>query len=317
MSTSPRRRLVAGTALAATLALGAALGAAAPASAASATVTGSYTCTSALSPLGSLPLLGGLTAPLTTFTVPAQFSLSSLPDTITANVPVPAGIPVVGTLDLSGAGLGGALTSLQLNGVRAFDGSALAPVGVTLHQATTPVVGGVATVSGALEAFTPGPGALPVPVPTSFGIGPVTPVLGALGYRCSLDPGYLVLPGDPGGGRPGAGGSTVVTTPGGGGYVTVAKQTAVVKATGAKVVRAGRRAAYVVTVTTSAGQQGAGRVTVRGSGAKVVKTLRAGRTRVVVKGLQPGKRTLRIAYAGNDWTEPASRRMVVRVLPRR
>jgi len=291
-----------------------AIGSAAPASAASATVTGSYTCTS---PVGTVPLLGGVLGPVTTFKVPATFSLPSLPDTLTAGVPVPAGIPLTGRLDLGGAGLGAALTGLQLSAVRAFEGTSLAPVGVTLAQATTPVVGGVATVSGTLGGFTPGAGAVPVPVPTSFDIGPATPVLGALGVRCDLDPGYLVLPGDPGGGKPGSGTGGVVTTPGGGGYVTVAKQTAVVEAAGARRVRAGHRSAYVVTVTTSSGQEGAGRVVVRGAGAKVVKTLRAGRTRFVVKGLQPGRRVLRISYSGNDWTEPASRRMTVRVLPPR
>ncbi|MXG89570.1 hypothetical protein [Nocardioides flavescens] len=287
---------------------------AAPASAASATVTGTYTCSS---PLGTVPLLGGVVGPLTTFKVPATYSLPSLPDTLTANVPVPAGIPVLGTLDLSGAGLGAALTSLQVTSLRAFDGTPLAPVGVTLAPATTPVVGGVASLSGTLGGFTPGPGALPVPVPTSFDIGPATPVLGALGVHCDLDPGYLVLPGDPGGGKSGAGtGGGIVTTPGGGGYVNVGKQTARIRARGAKVLWAGHRAAYVVTVTTSAGQQGAGRVTVRGSGAKVAKTLRGGRARVVVKGLRPGTRVLRFAYAGNDWTEPATRQVKVRVLPR-
>ena len=111
--------------------------------------------------------------------VAANARAAGAPDALTANVPVPAGTPLVGTLDFSSAGLvPSALVSVQ-NGVNLVlgnvpgAGSAATPLNGVFSQLS----GGVATVTGQLGSFTPGAGALPVPIPTSFDFAPVSGLL--------------------------------------------------------------------------------------------------------------------------------------------
>ena len=164
MSLTSTSRLLAGAAVAAGLTLsGLPSGAAVAAPAARATTVGataSYTC--------SNPLLGPILGPLglgSSFTLPASFSLQNLPDVLTANVPVPAGVPFVGTFDIAGAGLSGLLTNLQITAVNGLAGTPLAQVGTLLNGVLAPVVGGVATFESTLGTFTPGTTGLPLPDP--------------------------------------------------------------------------------------------------------------------------------------------------------
>ena len=189
MSVTHLKRLMTTGVVSSALAVGAL--AAAPGSAsATTTTTATYTCAS------TLPIPFPLnTVLLPSFTVPATFSIDTLPDLVTANVPVPAGVPVVGTLDLNGlsnAGLGGLLTGLtptlqgQLNTVLGTSG--LGTAAVPIDAAISQFSGGVATVNGTLGSFNPSSaGDLPIPVPTSFDLGLAFPVLSAVGYHCTLD----------------------------------------------------------------------------------------------------------------------------------
>src|SRR4051812_47505783 len=111
--TRVKRLLVTGVASSALAAASIAITPAEADAAAAAGTSASYTCASTLPIPPPLNLLL-----LPSFTVPAVFSVDSLPQLVSSvNLPVPAGIPVVGTFDfnaLSNSGFGGLLTGLAL-----------------------------------------------------------------------------------------------------------------------------------------------------------------------------------------------------------
>ena len=98
-----------------------------------------------------------------------------------------------------------------------------------------------------------------------------------------------------------------------GGVIQVTKQTAVVKAKGTKRIKAGQKAVVTVKVKTSAKQAGVGDVTAKLGGKKVTKTLANGKVRFVFKGLKAGARKIKLAFAGNSYTESAKKTFTVRV----
>lgn len=189
MSVTRIKRLLATGVVSSALAVGGLAVAPGEASAAAAT-TATYTCAS------TLPIPPPLNAVLLpSFKVPATFSLGTLPTVLTANLPVPAGTPVLGTLDfngLSNAGLGGILTGLTLTLETTLNtvltGAGLDAVSVPLTGAFSQLNAGIATFNGTLGSFVPtDAGALPIPVPTSFDFGLAVPLLSAVGYHCTLD----------------------------------------------------------------------------------------------------------------------------------
>jgi hypothetical protein len=272
-----------GAVTAAGVALGG-LGLAAPAAlAASPSASATYTC--------ATPLPG----PLSSFQVPAQFSLESLPSALTANVPVPAGTPLVGTLDLSAAGLlPSVFLSLQSTIAMVLDqvpGSAQASG--PINGAFTQLSGAAATVSGQLGAFTPDAGPLPVPIPTSFEFSNLVGPLSGLGVACKLNPGSVA-----------SHGGAVVT-----------KQGAKLKAKAVhKVIRAGGTAVVKVKVRTTAGQRGVGQVVAKVKGGQpVTETLQNGRARFSFPDLGTGRHRISVRFSGNGWTSPAKKSVVVTV----
>jgi hypothetical protein len=283
MSLNHTSRLFAGAALAAALTVGGLTLATPAAQAASPSASATYTCTN---PLG---------IPTSTFQVPATFSLETLPDALTANVPVPAGTPLVGSLDFSAAGLVPSLLVSVQNGVNMVlgnvpgAGSATTPLNGVFSQLS----GGVATVTSQLGSFTPDAGALPVPIPTSFDFAPVSGLLAGLGVNCTLNPGSIQQPG--------------------GGAVVVQKQGAKIKAH-AKA-KPGHKAVVVVKVKTTAGQKGAGTVIAKARGVKAkMKALKNGKVRFVLKGLHLGKNKIKLRFLGNAYTTAAKKKVTVRVV---
>jgi hypothetical protein len=276
-------RLLASAAATAGLALGGLTLSAPAAEAAAPSASASYTC--------ATPLPG----PLSSFQVPADFSLETLPEALTANVPVPAGVPLVGTLDFSATGL---LPSLILSLQSAVHmvvgnipgaGSATAP----LDGAFTQLSGAAATVSAQLGAFTPDAGQLPVPVPTSFDFAPVAGALAGLGVHCTLNPGSVQQ----------------------GGSGAVPMQGAKVKAHAPKVIHHGQKAVVTAKVKTTAGQKGVGTVVAKTKGFKAkTKALKHGKARFVFKGLSIGKHRITLVFPGNGYTAPAKQKVVVKVV---
>ena len=292
MSFKRTSRLFASAAVTASLAFGGLALTAPAAHAATATATAQYTC--------ATPLASTLPPPLNTllgsFKVPATFSLDTLPSALTANVPVPAGLPLVGQLQFptTQGGLAGILQSVAIT-----LSSILGPT--PLNPVSTQFSNGVATISGQLGAFTPTSG-LPLPIPTSFDASLFTnnPLFSVLGIKCTLDPG-----------------STVITNNGGGtgtGGTGLAKQNAKVKANGKKVVAAGKRAVVKVKVKTAAGQKAAGQVTAKVAGKKVTKALKNGKAKFTFKGLKIGKRKITFSYSGDSSTNAAKKKFTVRVV---
>jgi len=293
------RLLVSGAAATALTAGGLAV-TATPAQAATATGSASYTCTT---PLGTLP------APLNTllpssFKVPATFTLQNLPETLTANVPIPAGTPIVGTFDFSQGGLSGLVQSLGITLGTLLGGTPLAGQTTAI---TTPLSGGIATVESQLGSFTPSADGLPLPIPTSLDAGIVLNLLGQVGViKCSYDPGTAVFTGGTGG---------TGTGTGTGGTINVAKQGATVKAKGKKAIKVGQKAVVTVKVKTSAGQKGVGQVKAKAKGQKAkVKTLKNGKVRFVLKKLRAGKQKITFTFLGNSYTNAAKKKFVVRVV---
>jgi hypothetical protein len=286
-------RLLASAAASAGLAFGGLSLAAPAAEAATPAASASYTCTT------PLPIPG-----LSSFQVPATFSLENLPDVLTANLPIPAGVPLVGQLDFSATGL---LPSVILALQSAVNlvvgnipgaGAATAPLDGLFTQLT----GAVATVTSQLGAFTPGAGALPIPIPTSFDFAPIAGLLAGLGVHCTLNPGSVKQP---------AGGAGSA----GGGAVTVQKQGAKIRAHTKKVIKAGQRSVVNVKVKTTAGQKGVGSIVVKARGHKAMsKALKNGKVRFVLKGLKVGANKIKISFLGNGYTNAAKKKVTVRVV---
>jgi hypothetical protein len=285
MSFKRASRLFAGGAVSTALAIGGLSLAPEAADAATTSASATYTCTT--------PLPG----PLSSFQVPATFSLEDLPSTLTANLPVPAGTPVIGTLDFSATGL---LPSVILALQQTVDlvlgnvpgaSSAQTP----LDGVFTQLSGALATVTASLGSFTPTAGSLPVPIPTSFDFAPIAGLLAGLGVNCTLNASSVQQ--------------------GGGSGVTVVKQGAKIKAHTRKVIHRGQRSVVKVAVKTSAGQKGAGSIVAKVHGGKTVtKTLRNGKVRLVLKGLKVGMHKIKIKFLGNSYTNTAKKKVSVRVV---
>lgn len=261
----------------------------APAPAEAATAA-TYTCTS------NLPLPAPLSGVLpTSFQVPATITASNLPSVVTSNLPVPAGIPVVGTFDFSASGLAGILQGLGITlqtTLNTVTGNVPGAGAIPLSGAFSQINGGFSTLSAQLGSFTPtGSGALPIPVPTSFDFGLVAPVFGLLGYKCTLN--------NPAGTAPI-------------GTINVVKQSAKVKAH-AKA-KPGHKALVTVKVKTSAGQKAAGSVVAKLRGMKAkTKVLSNGKVRFVFKHLKLGKNKIKISFLGNSYTDAAKKKVTVRI----
>jgi hypothetical protein len=278
-----RSRLLASAAVTAGLAFGGLTLTAPAAEAATPSANASYTC--------ATPLPG----PLSSFQVPASFSLETLPEALTANVPVPAGVPLVGTLDFSATGL---LPSLILTLQSGVDlvlanvpgaGAAATP----LDGVFTQLADGAATVSAQLGGFTPGAGPLPVPVPTSFDFAPAAGALAGVGVRCALNPGPVDQ----------------------GGTGVVPKQGAKIKAHAKKVIHHGQKLVVTAKVKTTAGQKGVGSIVAKVKGLKAkTKSLKNGKVRFVFKGLSIGKNKIKLRFLGNGYTDPAKKKVAVTVV---
>jgi hypothetical protein len=289
-------RLAATAAATAGLTLGG-LSLAAPAEAATQSASATYTCAS---PIGAPPPLNLLLP--STFQVPATFTLQNLPEVLTANVPVPAGTPIVGQLDLTNANLAGllptVLTALQttvnlvLGNVPGSEPIA-GPVNTVFQQLN----GQVATVSGQLGSFVPSADGLPLPIPTSFDFGTLAGGLAGLGIKCTYNPGSA---------KPGGGGGGGGTTP------VIQKQGAKIKAH-AKA-KPGHKVLVTVKVKTSAGQKGVGQIKAKVAGLKAqTKTLKNGKVKFVLKGLRAGKNKIKLKFLGNSYTNKATKKVSVKV----
>jgi hypothetical protein len=285
MSFKRSTRLLASAATTAGLAFGGLSLAAPAADAATPAASASYTCTT--------PLPG----PLATFQVPANFSLQNLPSVLTANLPVPAGTPLVGTLDFSATGLVPSLilalqqtVNLVVGNIPGA-GSAVTPLNGLFSQLS----GAAATLTTQLGSFTPSAGTLPLPIPTSFDFAPVAGLLSGLGVHCTLNKG------------------SVVTAPGG--AVVVQKQGASIKAHAKKVIHHGQKAVVTVKVKTTGGQQGVGSIVAKAKGLKAkTKALKNGKVRIVLKGLKLGKNKIKLRFLGNAYTNAAKGKVSVRVV---
>lgn len=293
MSFKRTSRLFASAAVTAGLAFGGLALTAPAAQAATATATAQYTC--------ATPLANTLPPPLNTllgsFKVPATFSLDTLPTALTANIPVPAGLPLVGQLQFptTQGGLAGILQSVAITLQ-----SILGPT--PLNAVSTQFSNGVATISGQLGAFTPTSG-LPLPIPTSFDASLLTnnPLFSLLGIKCTLDPGSTVITNNGG------------TTGGGGTTTGLAKQNAKVKAKGKKAVAVGQRVLVKVKVKTAAGQKAAGQVTAKVGKRVITKALKSGKATFKFQGLKLGKRKITFSYSGDSSTNAAKKKFTVRV----
>jgi hypothetical protein len=262
-----------------------------------ATTSASYTCASTL-PIP--PPLNSVLVP--SFNVPATFTVENLPSTLAANVPVPAGLPVVGTFDFNGissGGLGGLLTGLTLalqgnmNTVLSQAGGE--QVAVPINGAFSQLNGGIATLNGQLGSFTPtGVGDLPIPVPTSFDFGAAVPLFSALGYKCTLN---------------NPSGTSAIGT------IHVTKAGSKLKAKSAGAVHKGHKATVVVKVKTSFGQKAAGKVIAKLHGKKLGHgNLKNGKLRLHLKKLGVGVYKVKVKYLGNSVTEKSSKKVTVRVV---
>jgi hypothetical protein len=276
-------RLFASAAVTAGLAFGGLTLTAPAAEAAAPSTTATYTC--------ATPLPG----PLSSFQVPATFSLETLPEALTANVPVPAGVPLVGTLDFSATGLIPSLILTLQSTVNLVLGNipGAGSVAAPLNGLFTQLSIAAATLSTQLGSFTPGAGPLPIPVPTSFDFAPVAGGLAGVGVHCTLNPGS--------------------TNPGG--TVVVAKQGAKIKAHAKKVIHHGQKVVVSAKVKTTAGQKGVGSMVAKAKGLKAkTKALKNGKVRFVFKGLSLGKNQIKLRFLGNGYTNPAKKKIAVTVV---
>jgi Big-like domain-containing protein len=268
----------------------------ATAAADAATTSATYTCASTL-PIP--PPLNAVLAP--SFTVPATFTATNLPSVATANLPVPAGVPVLGTFDFNGigsAGLGGLLTNLGLT-LQSTLSTVLGQAGagaavVPINGAFSQLNGGIATLNGQLGSFTPSSaGDLPVPVPTSFDFATVLPVLDPVGYHCTLN--------NPAGTAPI-------------GVVHVRKADSKVKAKSGPVHK-GQKATVAVKVKSPFGKSITGQVVAKLHGKTIGHgTLKKGKARLHLKKLAVGVHKVKVTYLGNAVTNASTKKVAVRVL---
>jgi hypothetical protein len=304
MSLKRITRLAASAGVTAGLAFGglATVGASSASAASTSTADATYSCTNPA--LAGLPLLGPLL--FSGFDVPAKITLSNLPDVITNNVPVPAGVPIVGTLDLSnlnGTGLAGLLSNLGITVNNLLGSTPAAPVGIAVNNLLGTISGQVATFQGTLGQFVPTDGA-PLPIPTSFDASILTSLLGNLGVNCQLKPGSTITISNSSG--------TVTTTT----VPAAAKSGATIKAKAVqKRIHKGQKAVVRVAVKTTSGLRGVGSVMakVKGQKAKTV-ALKNGKTKLKFKKLKVGVNKIKLSYLGNGYTNPAKAKVKVTVL---
>lgn len=235
-----------------------------------------------------------LPAPLNKFRVPATFSLETLDDALLANVPVPAGTPLVGQIDFTAAGLLpsliGALqgtVNLVLGNIPTVGPQLAGPLNGVFSQ----LAGGATLISTQLGSFVPSAGTLPVPIPTEFSFTPVAGLLSGLQVKCAIDPSTL----------PGGGGVPVIPSK----YGSKLKAKAASKAS---------KAVVTVKVKTTAGQKAVGDVKAKIKGKKAVtKTLKNGKVKFVFNKLKAGKHKVTLRFLGNGFTDPAKKKVTVRV----
>lgn len=278
-------RLLASAAATAGLAFGGLAVTAPAAEAATATSTAFYNCTT------PLPIPG-----LSSFKVPATFSLETLDDALLANVPVPAGTPLVGQLDFSATGLVPSLILALQGGVNLVLGN-IPTVGPQLagplNGVFTQLSNGVATVTSQLGGFTPTGGTLPVPLPTEFSFAPIAGALAGLQVKCALDAGSV----NPGPGIP----------------VITQKYNSKIKAKASN--KAGQKAVVKVKVKTSTGQKAFGDVVAKIKGQKAkTKALKNGKVKFVFKKLKLGKYKVKVRFLGNGFTNPGKQKVSVRIV---
>lgn len=262
-----------------------------------ATTSATYTCGSTLpipAPLNSVLL--------PSFTVPATFTAESLPSVATANVPVPAGVPVVGTFDFNGissGGLGGLLTGLGLtlqgNLSTVLEQGGAGAAAVPINGAFSQLNGGVATLNGQLGSFTPtSAGDLPIPVPTSFDFGTALPVLSSVGYHCTLN--------NPGGTAPI-------------GVVKVRKADSKLKAKSTGPVHQGQKATIAVKVKSPFGKNVTGKIVAKLGGKTIGHgNLKKGKATLHLKKLAVGVHKVKVKYLGDALTNASKKKVAVRVL---
>lgn len=294
MSLTRLARLAASAGVTAGLAFGglATVGATSADAASTATVDATYSCSSPV--LSGLPVLGDLF----TFDVPATLTLSNLPDVLTDNIPVPAGTPISGTLDLSNlsaTGLTGLITQLQLTLTQLLGGTPAAPVAVSVNNLLSSISGNLGTFQGTLGSFTP-TSDLPLPIPTELNFGLLTGLLGSLGINCQLNRNTPV---------------TITNSNGTTTSVGIAKQGSKIKA---HVKRQGHKAVVKVKVKTTAGQKAVGQIMAKISGQKAkTKTLKSGAVKLTFQRLKAGKSKIKVKYLGNDYTNAAKKNVKVTV----
>lgn len=274
---------------------------AAQAATTTASAEATYTCTT---PLGLLPI-----------TVPAQFTLTDLPEVLLDNLPVPAGIPLVGQLDFSAAGLAGLVQNLLLSLNQTVDlvlGELPIVSGLTgtLDGLLTPITDTVVSVVGSLPEFIPGEGTLPIPIPLEINFAPLTGLLGGIGVNCTLNPASI----KPVGPQVVVVTNTVTNT--NTETVVVEKSLSKVKASPKREIKRGTKYVVVAKVRAS-GQKLSGKVVLSGKSIKnQAKMLKNGNVRFVVKNLGLGRHNFTLKFLGNDGATPSVKTLTVRVVPR-
>jgi hypothetical protein len=266
-------------------------------------VDASYLCNSPQ--LAAVPVLGPVLSSLTTFEIPATFTLSNLPDVLTDNLPIPAGTPIIGSLNLSGGGgLAGLLAGVGLSVQQATVSTPLAPVGATLATVLGTVSNGVATFETTINGATAG-----LPIPTSLDASILTnnPLLGLLGIQCQLKTATVNTT------SPGAGNTTTTTTTVR--NFSVAKAGSAIKArVQKKAIKRGQKGVVKVTVSTSTGAKGVGMLVVKAKGQKAkTVALKNGKAKLTFKKLKVGANKIKLKYAGNAFTDGSKKNVRIKV----
>lgn len=295
-------RLAASAGVAAGLAFGglATVGATPANAATSATVNATYSCTN---PLTRVPVLGDLVGQ---FDVPATITLQNLPDVLTNNVPIPAGTPIIGTLDLSQLSQGGLAGLLSTVGVTVEDLLAptpLDPVGIQVNSLVQTLANNVATFQGTLTGGFLPTDALPLPIPSELGldVGLLSPLLKALQIDCQLNRSAPIV---------------VTNSNGTTSTLAVAKLGSKIKAKPVKrTVKKGQKAVVKVTVKTTSGAKGLGTLVakVKGQKAKTVE-LKNGKAKLKLKKLKAGLNKVKLRYLGNSYTEASKKKLKIKVV---
>jgi hypothetical protein len=248
----------------------------------------------------SADLTYACTSPLGAFDVPATITIDNLPDTLTGLIP--AGTPIIGTLDFSQAnGLAGLLSTLGVTVQDLLGSTPLNPVGVQVNNLLTTVAGQVATFQGTLTSSFPSTSDLPLPIPAGLDFSLLQPLLGPLGVNCALKPGGTIV---------------VRNSNGTTSNVGIPKMGAKIKAKAVKrTIHHGQKGVVKVTVKTTNGAKGVGSLVtkVKGQKAKTI-TLKNGKVKLSVKKLKMGLNKIKLKYLGNGYTNPAKKTVKIKVV---